>query len=86
MRISAALPDWAETCPTARALAEVADGTEYVGAVAGASDGVLSGNYYSSESVPGGVDGFTYAGQTEAVDQERLLRPARRRKGSARYP
>lgn len=56
-----------------RALAEVADGTEYVGAVAGASDGVLSGNYYSSESVPGGVDGFTYAGQTEAVDRERLL-------------
>ena len=53
-------------------LVRILDGTAYLGAVAGESDGELSGNRFVSELL-GGVDGISYAGQAEPVSYETLM-------------
>lgn len=45
---------------------------EYQGSVAGDADGTLSGNRYAG-SVVGGINGFSFAGETEPADYEELL-------------
>lgn len=52
--------------------ASVGRGSEYIGAVAGAATGELTGNRYIDLGI-GAVDGASYAGKTDPVDRASLL-------------
>ena len=48
------------------------DRVEYQGAIAGFADGTISGNYYADCAV-GGVNGFSFEGQAQALPYEHLV-------------
>ena len=46
---------------------------QYLGSIAGTADGSISQNYYSGSAF-GGIDGFSFAGSTEALEYGELLK------------
>lgn len=52
-----------------RAMPHIEEAVEFNGSIAGYADGTLSGNLYSECSI-GGVDGFSFSGQTDEMDYE----------------
>ncbi|MCR5089526.1 MAG: hypothetical protein K6C08_08450 [Oscillospiraceae bacterium] len=62
----------AEDLLNCRAWTHIEKGSEYLGAVAGWSEGMVSGNYYV-EGRPDGVDGISRIGQAEALSAESFL-------------
>lgn len=56
-----------------RAMPHIEDYAEFMGSIAGFADGEVTNNYYS-DSVLGGVDGFSFTGQCDYMDYDEFVK------------